>query len=63
MKTYNCYECSEVTDHDRFPMDEYGRCPECAAELGETIEQRQKGVFTKDQLDIIKKLEAEADEG
>ena len=57
------------TDNDFYPMDENGRCPDCSYETAfgisyrETPEQRQKGIFTQAQLDIIKKLEAESDEG
>ena len=62
MAIYYCSECCERINNDYEPMDEHGRCPECAAELGETPEQRQKGVFTQAQLDIIKKLEMESDD-
>ena len=68
MGSYYCRECDNIRDsHDGChpdPLDEFGLlCDDCFFNLPDTPEVRQAGVFTNEQLAIIKKLEEEDDEG
>ena len=68
MAIYRCGECDHWRDDDHFPCEEHPKhdneliCPDCVAELPDTPEIRQKGQFTAEQLEIIKKLEEESED-
>ena len=68
MAIFRCEECDTWKDNDRFPCEQHPKysnaliCPECLIEMEDTPQVRQKGQFTQAQLDIIKKLEMEADD-
>ena len=66
MSIFYCHECGRYIDNDWSPCEEHPTkanelvCEECFAEMPEpTIEVRQGGVFSKAQLAIIARLEAE----
>ena len=64
MGSYYCRECDNIRDsHDGCHEDpRYENellCPDCFNDLPDTPQVRQSGVFSADQLAIIKKLEEE----
>ena len=70
MAMYQCSRCARVVDNDYHPCladpwDDSGIkliCPACYENLPDTPQVRQGGVFTKEQLAIIKRLEEESDD-
>lgn len=63
MAMYICFNCGDYVDNDRHPCEEHPNrdgelvCPSCRERFKETPQVRQKGIFTKKQLEQIKKME------
>jgi hypothetical protein len=65
---YRCYKCQKFIDNDWYPCEQHPTmltellCPACVDDTKPSLEVKQGGVFTKEQLQIIAQLETESEE-